>query len=200
MWDLLDVFAVAGTQTDAETATCIVESLLSLPEYQNARRISVYLSMPSGEVHTAAIVRDALSSGKKVFIPYFYKLSSPQPGHLASAMDMLELDSLQDYDGLEADKWGIPTPTEESISRRNNCFGGRGKSEGEVVFREAREHGLDLVITPGLGFDGELRRIGRGMGFYDSFFARCGTYSSLTGSRIPWTGQYTQLLSFGVAF
>ena len=40
-----------------------------MPEYQAARTISVYLSMPGGEISTSEIVRNALDEGKKVFIP-----------------------------------------------------------------------------------------------------------------------------------
>ena len=31
---------------------------------------------------------------------------------------------------------------------------------------------IDLVVTPGLGFDAQGRRLGRGMAFYDGFFAQ----------------------------
>ena len=37
-----------------------------MPEYKAAGRISVYLSMPTGEINTSNIVRDALDHGKKV--------------------------------------------------------------------------------------------------------------------------------------
>jgi 5-formyltetrahydrofolate cyclo-ligase len=167
-----------------------------MPEYQNARRISVYLSMPSAEVQTALIVRDALSSGKQVFIPYFYKLRTPQVGEPTSTMDMFELGSLQDYEGFQPDKWGIPTPSEESIDLRSNCFGWKGRAEGGVELEGMSESGLDLIVTPGLGFDTELGRIGRGMGFYDKFFARCHSHSGLTKGKIAWTGEWNSCFSY----
>jgi 5-formyltetrahydrofolate cyclo-ligase len=145
--------------------------------------------MPSAEVQTAMIVRDALSSGKQVFIPYFYKLRNPQVGEPASTMDMLELHSLQDYEELQPDKWGIPTPSEDSIALRSNCFGWKGRAEGSVNCEGAAESGLDLIVTPGLGFDTELGRLGRGMGFYDKFFARCYNHSGLTNGKAAWTGE-----------
>lgn len=110
-------------------------------------------------------------------------------------MDMIELDSLQDYDGLELDKWGIPTPSADSISHRKNCFGGMGKSGDSLGGSKDDDSshdvgkGLNLVITPGLGFDKNMGRLGRGMGFYDSFFARCREHSQVTGTTMPWTGQ-----------
>jgi 5-formyltetrahydrofolate cyclo-ligase len=177
-----------------QLAASIARALFSMPEYQKAKRISIYLSMPAAEVQTASIVRDALNNGKQVFIPYFYKLKAPQVGEPASTMDMLELDSLQDYEGLQLDKWGIPTPSEDSINLRSNCFGGLGRSEGEVKFKADADAGLDLIITPGLGFDRDLGRIGRGMGFYDNFFARCQSHSSLANGKAPWKGESIKTL------
>jgi 5-formyltetrahydrofolate cyclo-ligase len=143
--------------------------------------------MPTAEVQTSFIVHDALKSGKRVFIPYCYKRSTPVVGQTGNVMDMLELRDVKDYESLKPDGWGIPTPSESSLSERRNCFGGFGKSEGqENLGREEDE--LDLVITPGLGFDRDLGRIGRGMGFYDSFFERCGRFSK--EGKIPWKGNF----------
>lgn len=50
-------------------------------------------------------------------------------------------------------------------------------SEGEMGLREPAEgtpfsvEQIDLVVVPGLGFDREGNRIGRGRGFYDRFLA-----------------------------
>lgn len=33
--------------------------------------------------------------------------------------------------------------------------------------------GLDLILMPGLGFDKNGNRLGRGKGFYDSYLQRC---------------------------
>ncbi|TID23791.1 5-formyltetrahydrofolate cyclo-ligase [Venturia nashicola] len=99
-------------------------------------------------------------------------------------MDMLELNDLQDYEGLELDAWGIPTPSEASLNERKNCFGGYGKSEDLDVEEADAEDELDLIITPGLGFDRNLGRTGRGMGFYDYFFQRCG--KSQRRGKVPW--------------
>jgi 5-formyltetrahydrofolate cyclo-ligase len=53
-------------------------------------------------------------------------------------------------------------------------------SEGELGLREPAEgvpfalEQIDLVIVPGLGFDREGNRVGRGRGFYDRFLAHEG--------------------------
>lgn len=131
--------------------------------------------MPSGELSTTNIVLDALGSGKRVFVPYTYTVPSSTPGKKSqSAMDMVEMLSKQDFEAMVPDKWGIPTPSAESVSGRLNCFGGRGKSIGEDRSVQENEDpsGLDLVVMPGMSFDRTMGRLGHGKGFYDSFLDR----------------------------
>lgn len=145
--------------------------LFAMQEYQAAKRIGIYLSMPSSEIDTAAVVRHALATGKKVFVPYTYKLPPSSTLEAGSVMDMVALHSLSDYESLKPDKWGIPTPPEGSVQGRENCFGYHGLSEG-IVAEMNKEAGLDLIVMPGIAFDVELRRLGHGKGFYDSFLTR----------------------------
>jgi 5-formyltetrahydrofolate cyclo-ligase len=162
-------------------ASNATKTLLSMPEYKAARRISVYLSMPGGEISTSGIVRDALGQGKKVFIPYTYNLSEPKADQPKSIMDMVELQSMSDFESLEADKWDIPTPSKDSISSRANCFGGKGITNGDT--NDVSE-GLDLIVMPGMAFDSLFGRLGHGKGFYDYFLARCHQVS-----RMPFRGK-----------
>jgi 5-formyltetrahydrofolate cyclo-ligase len=141
-----------------------------MPEYKAAGRISVYLSMPTGEINTSNIVRDALAQGKKVFIPYTYTLHEPIDGQPKSIMDMVELSSMQDFESLQPDKWDIPTPSEDSIASRANCFGSTGTTSGRI---EGTTDGLDLIVMPGMAFDASFGRLGHGKGFYDFFLSRC---------------------------
>lgn len=126
--------------------------------------------MPTGEINTSNIVRDALDQGKTVFIPYTYNLDEPVNGQPRSIMDMVELYSMKDFESLEADKWGIPTPSKESISSRANCFGTSGVTYGKT---EQISDGLDLIVMPGMLFDTSFGRLGHGKGFYDFFLNRC---------------------------
>jgi 5-formyltetrahydrofolate cyclo-ligase len=162
-------------------ASNATKTLLSMPEYMAAQRISVYLSMPGGEISTSNIVRHALGQGKKVFIPYTYNLSNPKQGQPRSIMDMVELQSITDFESLEPDKWGIPTPSDESVSSRANCFGGTGITNG--VTSNVAE-GLDLIVMPGMAFDTKYGRLGHGKGFYDYFLTRCHQ-----ASRMPFRGK-----------
>ena len=188
------VFSILQTAMvdDICTASKIVKTLFAQSEYQQAKRISVYLSMPKAEVHTPVIVRHALGAGKRVFIPYFYSVPSSathetnEKPKKVMVMDMLELASLRDFDDLKLDSWGIPTPSEESIKHRANCFGGCGRSIDLGDECQGGE-GLDVVVTPGLAFDRTCGRLGRGKGFYDRFFEKCEKEGKL-GAKVPWKG------------
>jgi len=162
-----------------------VETLLSMPEYKAAKRISIYLSMPSGEISTSGIVQDALTQGKKVFIPYTYKMSNPKEGQPKSIMDMLELTSMIDFANLKPDNWGIPSLDKDSISQRNNSFGGKGTTDGTLEGLDEAESGLDLIVMPGMAFDPSFGRLGHGKGFYDFFLERCHRHSTETAARKP---------------
>jgi 5-formyltetrahydrofolate cyclo-ligase len=94
---------------------------------------------------------------------------------------MVELHSMNDFESLTPDKWGIPTPSEASISSRANCFGGTGITNGET---KDNADGLDLIVMPGMAFDSNYGRLGHGKGFYDSFLTRCHQVS-----RMPFRGK-----------
>lgn len=167
-----------------------VRTLLSLPEYQAASRISVYLSMPVGEISTAGIVHDALAKGKKVFVPYTYQRSVQPELKPKSIMDMVELHSIKDFESMQPDKWGIPTPSADSIIGRKNSFGGQGLSEGDTDPTSGAESGLDLIVVPGMAFDADFGRLGHGKGFYDFFLDKCRQHSEkASGVRMPLLGR-----------
>ena len=156
--------------------------------------------MPSGEISTREIIYNAFESGKKVFVPYTYKLPTVREFWPTSIMDMVQLDSLEDYKSLKPDNWGIPTPGTETISQRINCFGGTGKTNGDVE-RDTADEGLDIVIVPGMAFDRTLERIGHGKGYYDFFLQRYLWYSQKVKKRMPFLGELdkTSAPSFGRA-
>lgn len=143
----------------------------------------MYLSMPTGEITTTGIVKDALAQGKRVFIPYTYVPDAQIPGQPKSIMDMVELHSIKDFETLHPDKWNIPTPSVDSISSRENSFGGKGLTHGKNV-QTTDQDGLDLIVMPGMAFDSSFGRLGHGKGFYDYFLRR-----SQDTSRVPFRGK-----------
>lgn len=150
-----------------------MQTLLALPEYTAASRLSVFLSMPSREIDTSTVVEHALSSGKQLFVPHIHRPNpAPVPAPAtASVMDMLSLSSIEDYRCLRPDSWGIPTIPPESIAARRNVL---GDIDGP----------LDLIIMPGVAFDETFKRLGHGKGYYDYFLTRY-RESLLSGTRMP---------------
>lgn len=149
--------------------------------------------MPNGEIQTDAIVRHALQSGKKVFVPYLHKLQSPPLGTPRSVMDMVDLCSLSDYETLQRDSWGIPTINSDTVHQREHILENSTKGSG----------GLDMIFMPGVAFDidpntGFVRRLGHGKGFYDYFLHR---YRESQGSHLkePSTDPGTGVLLYGLA-
>lgn len=123
--------------------------------------------MPTGEVQTDGIVRHALNAGKQVFVPYLYKSPLNVPDTPARIMDMVLLKSIQDYEALDRDSWGIPSIDAATVSQRECILGDSLEADGTT---------LDLMLVPGVAFDfdtdGMVRRLGHGKGFYDFFLNR----------------------------
>ncbi|KAL8941628.1 MAG: hypothetical protein Q9216_002130 [Gyalolechia sp. 2 TL-2023] len=163
------------------------ETLLSLPEYRSATKLSIYLSMPKGEVSTRSIVTDALRQGKEVYVPYTSTVEEPVSGASSTIMDMVGLLSQEDFETLESDPWGIPTPSTSSIAGRKHCLGNCDTDEDSRGGDKGMQS-LDIIIMPGMAFDRRFARLGHGKGYYDSFLARyqrSQTNSSSSESRMP---------------
>jgi len=123
----------------------VTQKLLSLPAYQNAERISIFLSM-SDEIDTSSILQHALRE-KQCFIPQYFKEGS--------RMKMVKLKDLQDYEDLPMTSWNIKQPADDDIRP------------------EALETGgLDLILVPGLAFTLSGLRCGRGRGYYDTYLQK----------------------------
>lgn len=152
--------------------------------------------MPSGEIDTSVLTSHALSSGKRVFVPYIYKPNQPRSDDLpASIMDMLQLADENDYASLQPDKWGIPSIPKDTVSSRANSFGGNGLSDGDLPAPDAE--GLDVILMPCMAFDRNLNRLGHGKGYYDNFLTRYCSAKTVDGQdrRKPFLGMYRRLFS-----
>lgn len=147
--------------------------ILSSPRFQSARRIGIYLSMPHGEAQTDSLVVHALWNQKSVFVPYIYAVGAEKPKR--KVMDMMRIESLEEYGELERDSWGIPKLKQAGIDERENAMGWKGLSfrpDGELAHGDEGNDdagGLDVIIVPAVSFDQRLNRMGHGAGFYDRF-------------------------------
>jgi 5-formyltetrahydrofolate cyclo-ligase len=163
----LDEDNVASQSAEAQRTVII------LPQFQQADRIGIYLSMPDGEAQTDTLVKASLLSGKSVFVPYIYSAGTEKPKR--KVMDMLRLDSLDEYYGLQRDSWGIPKLPKDGRESRENAMGGRGLSileDGSERKDEDGKGGLDMIVVPAVAFDRSMNRLGHGAGFYDRFLTR----------------------------
>ncbi|PNF31589.1 hypothetical protein B7P43_G00794 [Cryptotermes secundus] len=126
---------------------CFILQVLQHPQYVQAKSVSVYLSLEK-EIQTGELLEDIFKSGKTCFIPRVRAGSSE--------MEMIQLHSLDDYADLPVNKWNIKQPSDDN--ERISIFD---------------TENLDLVLTPGLAFTRNGKRLGRGKGYYDRFLARC---------------------------
>ncbi|KAF8137607.1 5-formyltetrahydrofolate cyclo-ligase [Boletus edulis] len=141
------------TQSEVQSQSeAIVAKVVALPAFKRAKTISCYLSMPTAEVQTGALVANILAdSGKKLFVP---SLTSKE-----GQMDFVRLYDKEDLRTLPAGLWGIPEPTAE------------WKSEKRQSVSDASCEHLDMIIMPGVAFDSSLSRLGHGKGYYDHFIS-----------------------------
>lgn len=157
------------------------QAILNHEAYKRARSLSIYLSMPASEAQTDLLVKDALGSGKKVFVPFLYSpsqdtsSSSSTGGKKRKVMDLLRLESVAEYEGLGRDAWGIPSLSKDGVEGRENAMGGKGLTlvgDGSNDGEGTEGGGLDLVVVPAVAFDAQMNRLGHGAGFYDAFLTR----------------------------
>lgn len=159
--------------------------------------------MPRGEVSTKEVLHDAFKRGKRIFVPYIYKPSSQdfyEKSNARSVMDMVALCSVEDYESLEPDAWGIPSVPKESVDERHRVLGKNAEtlaSEENPDSKSSQETGLtsgelDIIVMPGVAFDGGLRRLGHGKGFYD-YFLEC--YRRSKAGPMPFLGMLDFILA-----
>ncbi|OCF34553.1 5-formyltetrahydrofolate cyclo-ligase [Kwoniella heveanensis BCC8398] len=147
--------------------------------FNKARSVGCYLSMKHGELRTDGIVDHLLQRGKSLYTPYIpphqskpnFRSSLDAPkgsSKLPSVsevqatepeMKMLKLYNPADLAACPLDKWGILDPGLE----RRDVEGTLRDDSMEV------DEPLDLILIPGVAFDEECNRLGRGKAYYDRF-------------------------------
>jgi len=120
----------------------ITKTILRMTEYKSATSLFIFLSLKE-EFDTKAIVLNALNSGKKVYVPYCLP-------------DTKELEATQITDmekDVELGHFNIPEPRADLRKTAN----------------AATPKEIDCLIVPGLAFDHDCTRLGRGAGYFDRF-------------------------------
>ena len=122
----------------------IKDTLFSLPEFKDAKRVHFFISFGS-EVITSEMIKDAIKMGKSVVVPFVDKEKKE-----------LRLSEIKDFSkSLKQDYWGILEPKKE-------------------YRREASIDDVDLMVMPGVAFDEKGHRLGYGMAFYDKLLSAIG--------------------------
>ena len=126
----------------------ICKKIIDSPEYKTADVVFAYMALPD-EVDLTPVIEDALGIGKKVFIP-----------RIIPGTDLMEFFQLQAGAKAGAGSYGILEP-QEDWPKFNFDKRGQTPNINEQI----------LVLTPGRAFTLAGQRLGRGKGFYDTFFA-----------------------------
>ena len=119
----------------------IKEKLFNLAEFKKAQIVMFYIAKAE-EVQTRFMISEARKIGKKIVVP---TVLVREKRMIASLIKDLKLETSRG-------PYGILQPKRECI-------------------REVPPEEIDLVIVPGLAFDKQGRRLGRGAGYYDKFLA-----------------------------
>jgi 5-formyltetrahydrofolate cyclo-ligase len=124
--------------------------LVSLPEYQAAKRIFCFASRPE-EVDTLSLIERMLKDGKELFVPFC----------LTDTKDLGMARIREVKADLETGTYRIPEPRKEL------------RLPVDLLTP-------DLFLIPGLAFDDEMTRLGRGAGYFDRFL------KAIKGKRPIW--------------
>lgn len=131
-----------------DVSRAIVDRVVALPEYVAAQTAMWYLDVRS-EVRTRHQLADALTSGRKIVVPY---CTVDEAG-----ANKLGLWHLAAMDELVVGTWSILEPPRAR-------WGEAGKEVDPLE--------LDLVMVPGVGFTRDGARMGNGQGYYDRLLDR----------------------------
>jgi len=119
----------------------IKDRLFQMGEFQNAKTILFYASF-DGEVETFTMIKEAQKLGKTISLP---GIPRDEQKIIPVAVTSLE-------DDLQTGPYGIRQPKiDQDKTLEKNC--------------------LDMVVVPGVAFDKQNNRLGRGGGYYDRFLA-----------------------------
>jgi len=126
----------------------IQRAVMKLPEWAVARRVCVYLALPT-EAQTWALLAACWKTGKQVLVPAYRK-----------KVLRYDLARLRPEDPVKAGHWAVPEPA---------CP--RWATPNRVTPNWVSPTRVDMVVIPGLAFDRIGGRVGHGGGHYDRLLA-----------------------------
>lgn len=120
----------------------LTNTLTEHPLWLEARGFAAFVGV-RGEVDTRPLLERGLAAGKRVWLP---RLTGP---------GRMRFWPCEDLSQLEPGRMGLLEPPIHTASA------------GEGVIAPGAEHGVDLILVPGLGFGSDGARLGFGAGHYD---------------------------------
>ncbi|KAF9409381.1 hypothetical protein BGZ94_001972 [Podila epigama] len=145
---------LAALSTEEINPAIVTEKLVNSKAFKESQNISVFISM-HGEICTTDIIKTVLNQNKSCYVPRCH----------GKDMDMVKINSWDDFLSLPKNSWGIPEPKLED--------------DRENALDTAR--GLDLIVMPGLAFDRTGTRLGHGRGYYDNYLIKANKYNKSIG-------------------
>lgn len=152
----------------------IREKLLTFEPFRRARSLMIYLNLP-GEFPTFPLLNDLFflamdlpGGSRSISVPWcdgrslrLFQLHSPE--FYDPRLSYFETDHFRS--DFAPGAYGIWEPKPQCRTDRR---------------REVSPKDLDLILVPGLAFDRNRNRLGRGAGFYDRFFENVRSETILT--------------------
>ncbi|KAF9914017.1 hypothetical protein BX616_009136 [Lobosporangium transversale] len=152
--DMRQRLALLSSEEIRRQSAIVTEKLINMSIFKDSQNVSVYISM-HGEISTLDIIRTLLDQSKTCYVPRCK----------GEDMDMVKVESWEDFVSLPKNNWNIPEPRMDEI--RENALD--------------TSHSLDLIIMPGLAFDRTGTRLGHGRGYYDKYLVKTNTYNKSIG-------------------
>ncbi len=139
--ELKKVLSQLSEDSRIDLSAQITGRVQKMDAYLKGRCLFIYVSK-SDEVQTLRLIQEALSQGKEVFVP-----------KVSQTTGLITVCQIKDWEkDLEPGFYGILEP-------KNQC----------PVLEDLSQ--IDLFLIPGLGFDKQGNRLGRGKGMFDQFLS-----------------------------
>jgi 5-formyltetrahydrofolate cyclo-ligase len=139
---LLERRATMPSEELLARSAALTDHLLAHPLWIEARGLTAFVGV-RGELDTAPLLQRTIAAGKQLWLP---RLTGPGTMAFWPCTDLAR---------LEPGRMGLREPPRV----------------GEGITAPGPEHGVDLILVPGLGFGRDGARIGFGKGHYDRAFA-----------------------------
>lgn len=118
MGDQLDALSSSTITTQSDQITF---RTLNHSAFRKADKVSIYVSMEKGEVKTEELCKQALSLGKRLYVPKFATIAAATFSSTKDSksikfdadMRMLRIYDWKDYEAMVMNKWGIREPHDD---------------------------------------------------------------------------------------